>query len=86
MLLSTSVNWLAVIVATVASMALGIAWYMALGKQWMAALGKTRDQITAQGNQATPFISSAVMQLVMAYFLALLTPRAVRRHQSWAMA
>ncbi|MBI4921708.1 MAG: DUF1761 domain-containing protein [Devosia nanyangense] len=76
MLLSASVNWLAVIVATIASMALGFVWYMALAKQWMAALGKTREQImSAAGNQATPFIIAAVMQLVMAYFLALLTPK-----------
>lgn len=70
-----SVNWLAIIVATIASMALGFGWYMALGTQWMAALGKTREQIAGQGNQATPFIIAAGMQLVMAYFLALLTPK-----------
>lgn len=68
-----SVNWIALIVAVIASMALGFGWYMALGKQWMAALGKTRDQITGSGNQATPFIIAALMQLVMAYFLAVLT-------------
>lgn len=70
-----SVNWLAIIIASVVSMALGAGWYMVLGKQWMAALGKTREQIMARGNQATPFIVAALMQLVMAYFLALLTPR-----------
>jgi dipeptide/tripeptide permease len=76
MLLSISVNWLAVILAAVAGMALGFVWYMVLGKQWMGALGKTREQImSAAGNPATPFIIAAVMQLVMAYFLALLTPR-----------
>ena len=69
-----SVNWLAIIVATIASMALGFGWYMALGNQWMAALGKTREQIM-QGNQATPYILAALMQLIMAYFLALLTPK-----------
>ena len=67
-----AVNWLAVIVAMIASMALGMAWYMGLSKQWLAALGKTKDQI----NQAdiTPYIWSVVVQLVMAYFVALLTP------------
>lgn len=69
-----SVNWLAIIVATVASMALGFVWYMALARQWMAALGKTREQITSDGNQATPFIIAALMQLVMAYSLALFVP------------
>jgi hypothetical protein len=71
-----SVNWLAIIVATIASMALGFVWYMALANQWMAALGRTREQImSSAGNSATPFIISALMQLVMAYFLALFTPR-----------
>jgi hypothetical protein len=71
-----SVNWLAIIVATIASMALGFVWYMALANQWMAALDKSRDEVMAGGgNPATPFIISALMQLVMAYFLALFTPR-----------
>ena len=66
-----AVNWLAVVLATVASFAFGAVWYMGLSKQWMAALGKTREQLNV-GN--TPFIWSVVMELVMAYFLALLTP------------
>ena len=70
-----SVNWIAIVVATIASMALGFVWYMALGNQWMAALNKTREQIMASGNQATPFIISFVMQLVMAYGLALFVPK-----------
>lgn len=70
-----SVNWLAVLLAMIASMALGAGWYIVLAKQWVAATGKTMDQIkSGSGGQATPFIWSAVMQLVMAYFLALLTP------------
>lgn len=68
-----SVNWLAILIATVASMALGAIWYMALGKQWMAAIGKTREEI-AEGGQATPFIFAGVCQLIMAYFIALVTP------------
>ena len=72
------VNWLAVLLATIASMALGAAWYMGLSRQWLAATGKTAEEIKAQsGADATPFIWSALMQLVMAYFLALLTPRIV---------
>lgn len=70
-----SVNWIAVVVAMVASMALGFVWYMVLANQWMAALGKTREQIMASSNgQATPFIISALMQLIMAYSLALFVP------------
>jgi hypothetical protein len=66
-----AVNWLAIILATVASFAFGAAWYMGLSKQWLAALGKTAAELQV-GN--TPFIWSVVVELVMAYFIALLTP------------
>lgn len=66
-----AVNWLAVILATVASFAFGAVWYTGLSKQWMAALGKTREQLNVG---YTPFIWSVVVELVMAYFLALLAP------------
>lgn len=69
------VNWLAVLIAMIASMALGAGWYIVLSRQWLAATGKTVEQIMAgSGGQATPFIWGGAMQLVMAYFLALLTP------------
>lgn len=66
-----AVNWLAVVLATVASFAFGAVWYMGLSKQWLAALGKTRDQLNVG---YAPFVWSVVVELVMAYFLALLTP------------
>jgi hypothetical protein len=70
-----NVNWLAVVLAMIASMALGAAWYMGLSKQWLEATGKTIEDIkSGSGGQVTPFIWGAAMQLVMAYFLALLTP------------
>jgi len=69
-----SVNWIAIIVATVASMALGFVWYMVFANQWMAAINKTREQIMAN-NSATPYILAALMQLIMAYSLALFIPR-----------
>jgi len=67
-----AVNWLAVVLATVASFAFGAAWYMGLSRQWMAALGKSKDQFNA--GDYTPFIWSVVVELVMAYFLAILIP------------
>jgi hypothetical protein len=67
-----TVNWLAVIVATVASWALGAGWYMVFANQWLAAIGKTKDQINAK--DPTPYIWSVVIQLVMAIFVAMLTP------------
>lgn len=66
-----AVNWLAVALATLASFAFGAVWYMGLSKQWMTALGKTRDQLNVG---FTPFIWSVVVEFVMAYFIALLTP------------
>ena len=66
-----AVNWLAVVLATVASFAFGAVWYMGLSKQWLAALGKTKDELNVG---YTPFIWSVVVELIMAYFLALLTP------------
>lgn len=67
-----AVNWLAVIVATVASWALGAGWYMVFANQWLAAIGKTRDQIN--GKDPTPYIFSVLVQLVMAFFVAAITP------------
>ena len=66
-----AVNWLAVVLAAIASFAFGAVWYMSLSNQWLAALGKTRQQLQV-GNK--PFIWSIAMELVLAYFIALLTP------------
>jgi dipeptide/tripeptide permease len=67
-----AVNWLAVFAAMIASMALGVAWYMGLSRQWMAAAGVTPEHVNSPDK--SPYIWSAVVQLVMAYFIALLTP------------
>jgi hypothetical protein len=64
-----AVNWLAVITATIASFGFGAGWYTLLSKQWLAAIGRTPKQ-----GDYTPFIWSAVVLFVMAYFIALLTP------------
>lgn len=74
-MLHFDVNWLGIILAMVASMALGMAWYMGLSKQWLAATGKSADDIKKDsGAAATPFIIAAICQLIMAYFIAVLTP------------
>lgn len=68
------INWLAVLLAAVASMALGMGWYTILGNQWMAALGKTREELMPEGKASSmPFVIAAICQLVMAYFVLLLT-------------
>lgn len=66
-----AVNFLAVVLATVASFAFGAVWYMGLSNQWLEALGKSRDEL---GVGYTPFVWSVIVELVMAYFLALFTP------------
>jgi hypothetical protein len=45
-----------------------------LGKQWLAALGKTREEIMASGSPVVVMIIGAVVELVMAYSLAILIP------------
>ena len=70
------VNWLAIVLATLASMALGMAWYTVLSKQWMSAVGKSVEDIKQEGS-ATPFVWAALAQLVIAYFMAFLMPRII---------
>ncbi|WDR01738.1 DUF1761 domain-containing protein [Devosia algicola] len=65
-------NWLAIILAVVASMALGMGWYMALSRQWLEALGKKPEDINSA--DPSPYVWSVAVQLVMAYFLAVLIP------------
>lgn len=67
-----AVNWLAIVLATVASMALGAAWYGVLSKQWLEASGRTKEDIDPK--DFMPYVWSVIVQLVMAYFLAVLTP------------
>lgn len=67
-----AVNWLAIVLATVASMALGAAWYGVLSKQWLEASGRTKEDIDPR--DFMPYVWSVIVQLVMAYFLAVLTP------------
>lgn len=73
-MLHFDVSWLAVVLATVASMALGMGWYMVLSKQWIAATGKAQEDLMGSGGSAAPFVFAAICQLIMAYFIAILTP------------
>lgn len=67
-----AVNWLAVIVATIVSFGFGAGWYMWLSKPWLAGIGKKVEEMNK--GDYTPFIWSAIVLFVMAYFIALLTP------------
>ena len=41
------INYLAVLIATVAGFAFGAAYYMSLSKPWLAAVGKTTEELGA---------------------------------------
>jgi hypothetical protein len=59
-------NYLAVIVAAIAGMMAGAAWYGALAKPWMKAVGMTEEP------QQSPkiYIVALISQLLIAYILA----------------
>lgn len=63
-------NYVAIVVAAVASFAFGSIYYMALSKPWMAALGKTEEQVKTDGMKPSVFIVTALAQLVMAWVLS----------------
>lgn len=63
------VDWIALVVAVVASFVFGAVFYTALGKPWMAAVGKTREEL--KGGPA-PFVIAVVGQVLMAYLLSVL--------------
>lgn len=65
------INYLAVLIATIAGFAFGAAYYISLSKPWLAAIGKTKEQIAAEGKGSPlPFIVSIVALAVMAVVLA----------------
>lgn len=65
-----SVNWIAILIAGAVAMAVGAAWYMILSRQWLDAIDKSRDQLDAS---PTPFIIAFACEVVMAFFIAVLT-------------
>ncbi|MEM6708846.1 MAG: DUF1761 domain-containing protein [Pseudomonadota bacterium] len=70
MLEFTQLNWLAILVATVAAFLLGGLWYGPIfGRAWMEALGKTEADIEPS---PTPFVVSFFTALVTAVVLAAL--------------
>jgi hypothetical protein len=50
----SQINWLAVLLAFIANMAIGFLWYMpaVLGTRWMAAIGKTEEDLKKIGGGA----------------------------------
>lgn len=67
----SGINYVAVIIATLAGFGLGAVWYMVLGGAWMHALGKTRDELRPEGSaRVLPFVIALVALFVMALMLA----------------
>ena len=65
------INYLAVLIATVAGFAFGAAYYMSLSRPWLAAMGKTKEELAAAGKGSpVPFIVSIVALAIMAWVLA----------------
>lgn len=67
----TNINYLAVLVATLASFGFGAIWYIGLSKPWQAAAERTPEEVKAVGRPAwLPFAVSIPLEFVMAYMLA----------------
>ncbi len=69
----SSINYLAVLVAAIASFGLGALWYSGVlfGKSWQKELGFT-DEYLKEGNMAVTFGTSFVMMFIMALGMAML--------------
>ena len=66
-----SVNFLSIIVAAVAYMALGALWYspVLFGSAWMKGIGKTREQVAA-GASPMNYIMALILSFIAAYGIA----------------
>jgi hypothetical protein len=70
----SQINWLAVVLAFVASMAIGFVWYMpaVLGNRWMAAIGKTEEDLKNIGGGAGIWLPMMLASALTAILLAVL--------------
>ncbi|RAX44880.1 DUF1761 domain-containing protein [Arthrobacter sp. AQ5-06] len=70
----SQINWLAVLLAFISSMAIGFVWYMpaVLGKRWMAAIGKTEEDLKNIGGGAGIWVPMMVAAALTAVLLAVL--------------
>ena len=67
-----NINWIAILIATLVSMAIGAGWYSALSKSWISANGFTDEQIASVEANDTPviYVIAALCHLVMAFILS----------------
>jgi dipeptide/tripeptide permease len=70
----SQINWLAVLLAFAATMAIGFVWYMpaVLGNRWMAAIGKTEDELKNISGGAGIWLPMMVASALTAILLAVL--------------
>ena len=72
-----TINYLAVFIASIVTMVLGVAWYShsLFGKAWMKGMGMTQEKMeklqkeTPKGMYFLAFIGSFVMAFVLAHFV-----------------
>lgn len=70
----SQINWLAVLLAFISSLAIGFVWYMpaVLGNKWMAAIGKTEEDLKNIGGGAGLWIPMMAAAALTAILLAVL--------------
>ena len=68
------INWLAVLLAFMASMAIGFVWYLpaVLGRRWMEAVGKTEEDLRSSEGGAGIWVPMMVAAALTAILLAVL--------------
>lgn len=65
------INYVAILVAVIASFLFGGVWYGVFSKPWMAAIGKTEDEIKNAGRPLWLLFGITILaQLIMAWVLA----------------
>lgn len=68
------INWLAIFIAGLVPMAIGMLWYSPLlfAKKWMSLVGKTEEEIRKEGRgkaYALSLVTSMIMAFVLEYFV-----------------
>ena len=68
----SGVNWIAIAICVVVSMAIGAAWYTLLAKSWIAANGFNEEQRKSVEANDTPviYVIAAICHLIMAFILS----------------
>lgn len=72
--MKSSPNWVAIILAAVVYMILGMGWYMAWGDTWLNASGLTMEQIESQAS-AWPYVFSFIGAIIFGLTLSWLNNR-----------